>query len=510
MMMCSICRDCGLATHSGCSSQLPPTCGLSSQLLQAIKGRQGSDTPIQGRPLPPAPAQGSSSRKEGAVQTLQAGEWTEAWLVLNQNNMLDIYQDNNKNSRIDQVALTVPHCRVSVQSTVSFGEVYYVTSSDRPYAFKLSVNTMGKPEKAIYFMSPNFEQKVDWVNKLEEVIKSAKSNLTPVPEPQDDAFSVMAVTPATVEVLCVLSLEDIIVMGTTQGLKTRNVGDENATLKQLSGLDSPVHQIVHLPELHLLVLATSGDVEHTSQLVTVTTRTLQAGIPLTPEPVPEVTHCHIFAATATQAGSTYICAANQHHVTILEWSAARGQFVLRNKFSTDKHTACIFFTEHSVLVGTTKFYEIDLKNFSAEEFLDTSDAGIARLVNSSEFNGSLPHSVLKVPHSQEPEYLLCFTRHVVFVDGFGQQTREPISFSRLPVEQKLLGRYLVTSFSDSIQLVTLDSDTGGAPVEKMLLWVPSPHLVGQHKKHVFYTTPDTASNNLVCLDVKKVKSSIAV
>ena len=39
-------------------------------------------------------------------------------------------------------------------------------------------------------------------------------------------------------------------------------------------------------------------------------------------------------------------------------------------------TAAIEFTDHSVLVGTTKFYEIDLKSFSAEEFLDLTDPGI--------------------------------------------------------------------------------------------------------------------------------------
>ena len=34
-------------------------------------------------------------------------------------------------------------------------------------------------------------------------------------------------------------------------------------------------------------------------------------------------------------------------------------------------------TDHSVLVGTNKFFEIDLKNFSAEEFLDHCVMNIA-------------------------------------------------------------------------------------------------------------------------------------
>ena len=74
----------------------------------------------------------------------------------------------------------------------------------------------------------------------------------------------------------------------------------------------------------------------------------------------------------------YLCAANKHNVSIFEWSPKRAEFCLRNKFSTDKPTGCIYFTDTSVLVGTTKFYEIDLKMFSAEEFLDTCDPGIKK------------------------------------------------------------------------------------------------------------------------------------
>ena len=43
-----------------------------------------------------------------------------------------------------KISLTAPHCRVSVQSSVAYTEVYYVTATDRPYTFKLSVHTTGK------------------------------------------------------------------------------------------------------------------------------------------------------------------------------------------------------------------------------------------------------------------------------------------------------------------------------------------------------------------------------
>ena len=111
-------------------------------------------------------------------------------------------------------------------------------------------------------------------------------------------------------------------------------------------------------------------------------------------------------------GRVYLCAANEHLVTILEWSSKRGHFVLRNKFSTDQPTKAIHFTDHSVLVGTSKFYEIDLKNFSAEEFLDLTNPGIQKSVATLEFKESAPHCVMDITtdSGEEKEYALAFTR----------------------------------------------------------------------------------------------------
>jgi citron Rho-interacting kinase len=37
MNLAQICKDCGVGVHSGCSSGLPPTCGLSSSLVSALQ-----------------------------------------------------------------------------------------------------------------------------------------------------------------------------------------------------------------------------------------------------------------------------------------------------------------------------------------------------------------------------------------------------------------------------------------------------------------------------------------
>lgn len=157
----SQCRDCGVTVHQACGSSLPNTCGLSSQLaaLQSAPGGSG----LQSRPLPPAPTPGSApgTNKEGRVQVLVGGQWVDRVIVLRDTGVLDIYTEvGEAGERVDQLALTQPHCRVSLQSSVSYGEVHYINTTDRPYTFKLSLHSLGKPEQALYFMCQNFSVKV--------------------------------------------------------------------------------------------------------------------------------------------------------------------------------------------------------------------------------------------------------------------------------------------------------------------------------------------------------------
>merc|ERR1712127_549540 len=167
--------------------------------------------------------------------------------------------------------------------------------------------------------------------------------------------------PPPQEVLACSTVGPQIILGTTLGLAL--LTKEGVTY--CKGLSTPVHRILPLPSLNLLVLATGGD-DVPSQLVTVSSLSLSQ--PPQPQAVSsELARCHTFSCQESAKGKVFLCAVSEDLVVILEWSAKRGSFVLRNKFSTDQPTACIQFTSHSVLVGTTKFYEIDLKNFSAEE-----------------------------------------------------------------------------------------------------------------------------------------------
>jgi len=409
--------------------------------------------------------------------------------VLTPTHMLDLYTDSSKSTRLDQIGLTLPHCRVSVQSSVAYTEVFHLSTSDRPYTFKLTVQTQGQPEKVLYLMCRSFSNKVEWVNKVEASLRTSSHNMTPpmAQLPEGASKRLVCALPPPQEVLGVVKVGKETVVGTSQGLALLTPEG----LVHCKGLDTPVHSLHYLESLHLLVLATGGD-GLPSQLVSIST--LALSLPLTPVQVtPELATCHTFAAQETSKGKVFLCATSEDLVVILEWSAKRGAFVLRNKFSTDQPCRAIEFTEQTVLVGTTKLYEIDLKTFSAEEFLDLTNPGVKATVASAAFQGSLPRGVMRRQcDGGDPEYLLAFTRHVLFVDSFGQQTREPLLLERFPLEQKLLGDCLVTSYCDMIEFRPLEEDGG----EIFHLAVASPHLLAIDGEELLYSHQTEASNNL--------------
>jgi len=92
MMLAQVCKDCGVSVHNGCAGSLPPTCGLSSQLISAlqdngslprsrtnsdVRGRAASESrkDMKDRPLPippPRPHPGQRPRRlRGCLQEHQ-------------------------------------------------------------------------------------------------------------------------------------------------------------------------------------------------------------------------------------------------------------------------------------------------------------------------------------------------------------------------------------------------------------------------------------------------------
>ena len=94
--------------------------------------------------------------------------------------------------------------------------------------------------------------------------------------------------------LAAVRIKDTLVLGTTQGLAL--VRDN--VVVPVPGLVTPVHSLQQVSSLQLLVLATGQDHGLQSQLVTADSRSILSGSsPVDPQPIPDITRCHIFSCT---------------------------------------------------------------------------------------------------------------------------------------------------------------------------------------------------------------------
>ena len=154
--------------------------------------------------------------------------------------------------------------------------------------------------------------------------------------------------------------------------------------------------------------------------------------------------CHLLAQGQTTSGEVFFCAATTDRISIQIWQDEKNQFKMCRQYSPQEPCSCFLFTKASLIVGAEKFYEIDLKTFSIDEFLDESDKSLAYAFNESSQTPLFPLSIIQISApGKYGEYLLCFYEFAVFVDPYGRRSREfDIKFTRLPISITFQNPYL--------------------------------------------------------------------
>ncbi|KAH8370889.1 hypothetical protein KR093_005465 [Drosophila rubida] len=107
-------------------------------------------------------------------------------------------------------------------------------------------------------------------------------------------------------------------------------------------------------------------------------------------------------------------AATSSRIVILKYDLKLHKFKPVRALDTATPVTSIFYTRHSAIVSSDKFYEIDLDNYAAEEFIDLADKSLQHTVKCQPF--------VAVRISRQ-EFLLCFAEWGVFVDEFGCRSR---------------------------------------------------------------------------------------
>ncbi|KAG7283577.1 hypothetical protein CRUP_026504, partial [Coryphaenoides rupestris] len=274
------------------------------------------------------------------------------------------------------------------------------------------------------------------------------------------------------DINCTLPLTDqIVLVGSEEGLYALNVIKNSLT--HVPGLGS-VFQIHIIKEQEKLLMIV-GD-ERALCLVEikrVKQSLAQSHLPSQSELAPyifeTVKGCHLFAAGRIDNGQC-ICAAMPSKITILRYNDNLNKFCIRKEIETLEPCSCIHLTSYSAIIGTSTFYEIEMKQFVLEEFLDKKDVFAAA-------SHCFPIAIMQVPNSvQKEEYLLCFH---VFVDTYGRRCRaEDIKWSRLPLAFAYREPYLFVTYFNSLDVIEVQGHTSSGPLVLAHLDLPNPRYLG--------------------------------
>ncbi|XP_045137030.1 citron rho-interacting kinase-like [Portunus trituberculatus] len=497
------CQECGKTAHIKCSQKLPPTCGLPVQFAQHLSKDRTPNSPEKG----PSSSNNPHCVMEGWLKMPRSEKscWDSCYISLEKDAVL-VY-DSEPSSTTQpraRVSLNRVGCSTTVMSTVPRSELPTTSSVDLPYILKVEIRakTAGGSSDMLYLMTTNFEEKQNWVTALESVVaqlsKGEGSGGADEEYIQADCLLTLD-QPSTLDVNTIVFLgQATAVIGAAEGLFSFIV-DDAGNLKSRSRIEglTNVHQILLVPSAGVaLFIAGMDNLVYQIDVGSLTTsaEAMQLTKPsISPVRVEPLQGCHLLASGTTKARQTFMCAAASDRICILVWKDLEERFSLCNQYSTQEPCSCLHFTQVSLIVGAEKFYEIDLKTFEIEEFLDESDTSLTYAIYGSAQMSSFPVAIIQVSKpGKHGEYLLCFHEFAVFVDPYGQRSREhDIRFTRLPIAIEYRSPFLYIIHQNAIEVVEIcadsftksspdsDSDSDASPPVRMASRnMPRPLFIG--------------------------------
>ncbi|XP_056601858.1 citron rho-interacting kinase isoform X3 [Triplophysa dalaica] len=484
------CLECHTLCHPKCSPCLPATCGLpveyATHFTEALCRDKSSSPALQVKEA------SGHVRLEGWMKQPRNGKrgqqgWERKYVVLD-GTKVSIYECEPTEDSVkpqEEFELCLPDGEVTVHGAVGASELINTAKSDIPYVLKLESHphTTCWPGQSLYFMAPSFPDKQRWVAVLESVVAGSRGSRE---KTEADAKllgnSLLKLEgDDRLDINCTLPLTDqIVLVGSEEGLYALNVIKNSLT--HIPGLDS-VFQIQILKDLDKLLMITGEeralclvDIKRVKQ--SLAQSHLPAQLDLSPYIFEAVKGCHLFSSGKIENGMC-ICAAMPNKITILRYNDTLNKFCIRKEIETSEPCSCIHFTGYSIIIGTNKFYEMEMKQYVLEEFLDKNDVTLASAVFAASSH-SFPISIIQVSSSpQKVEYLLCFHEFGVFVDAYGRRSRtDDIKWSRLPLSFAYREPYLFVTYFNSLDVIEVQSHSALGPHAYAHLDIPNPRYLG--------------------------------
>ncbi|CAB1353973.1 unnamed protein product [Coregonus sp. 'balchen'] len=441
------CLECHTLCHPKCSPCLPATCGLPAEYAthfsEALCREKANSPALQLKEA------AGHVRLEGWMKQPRNSKrgqqgWERKYVVL----------DGTKVSIYD----TEPREEVTIHGAVGASELINTAKSDIPYILKLESHphTTCWPGQSLYFMAPSFPDKQRWVAVLESVVAGSRGSKDKV---EADAKllgnSLLKLEgDDRLDINCTLPLTDqIVLVGSEEGLYALNVIKNSLT--HIPGLAS-VFQIQILKEHDKLLIITGEEralclVEIKKVKQSLSQSHLPAQPDLSPYIFETVKGCHLFSSGKIE-NATCICAAMPNKITILRYNDSLKKFCIKKEIETSEPCSCIHFTGYSIIIGTNKFYEIEMKQYVLE--------------------------VSPSPSSRSPRHRRK-TKFGVFVDAYGRRSRsEDIKWSRLPLSFSYREPYLFVTYFNSLDVIEVQGHSALGAHSYAHLDIPNPRYLG--------------------------------
>ncbi|KAJ6659159.1 hypothetical protein lerEdw1_019462, partial [Lerista edwardsae] len=486
----SKCLECQVMCHPKCSTCLPATCGLPTEYATHFSEafcRDKLNSPGLQLKEP-----SSGLRLEGWMKVPRNNKrgqqgWDRKYIVLEGTKVL-VYDTEAREAGqrpMEEFELCLPDGDVTVHGAVGATELLNTAKTDVPYILKLESHphTTCWPGRTLYLLAPTFPDKQRWVTALESIVAGGRVSRE---KAEADAKllgnSLLKLEGEDrLDINCTLPFSDqVVLVGAEEGLYALNVLKNSLTHVPGIGAVFQVHLIKDLEKLLMIAGEERAlclvDVKKVKQSLA------QSHLPAQPDVSPNIFEavkgCHLFAAGKIENGLC-ICAAMPNKVVVLRYNESLGKFCIRKEIETSEPCSCIHFTTYSIIIGTNKFYEIEMKQYTLEEFLDKNDHTLASAVFASSTN-SFPINIIQVnPTGQREEYLLCFHEFGVFVDSYGRRSRsDDLKWSRLPLAFAYREPYLFVTHFNSLEVIEIQARASVGTPARAHLDIPSPRYLG--------------------------------
>ncbi|XP_057267476.1 citron Rho-interacting kinase isoform X5 [Pezoporus wallicus] len=486
----SKCLECQVMCHPKCSTCLPATCGLPAEYATHFSEAFCRDK--MNSPGLQLKEPSSSLRLEGWMKVPRNNKrgqqgWDRKYIVLEGTKVL-IYDAEAREAGqrpLEEFELCLPDGDVTVHGAVGATELTNTAKTDVPYILKLESHphTTCWPGRTLYLLAPSFPDKQRWVTALESIVAGGRVSRE---KAEADAKllgnSLLKLEGEDrLDINCTMPFSDqVVLVGAEEGLYALNVLKNSLTHIPGMGAVFQMHLIKDLEKLLMIAGEERAlclvDVKKVKQSLA------QSHLPAQPDISPNVFEtvkgCHLFAAGKVE-NSLCICAAMPSKVVVLRYNESLSKFCIRKEIETSEPCSCIHLTTYSIIIGTNKFYEIEMKQYTLEEFLDKNDHTLASAVFAASTN-SFPVSIIQVnPTGQREEYLLCFHEFGVFVDSYGRRSRtDDLKWNRLPLAFAYREPYLFVTHFNSLEVIEIQARASLGTPARAHLEIPNPRYLG--------------------------------